>query len=325
METYIGIDVSKNSLEIAQSDQRGSTRVPNTTSGIADLVARLLSHPNAEQLHVIMEPTSTYHLRLESSLCQAEIAYTKVNPAHTRAFWKLQSRRAKTDSLDARLLADLGQSQQPARSRPPNHAKEQIKSLRRHLEWLEAEQRAVRNRQEAASFSPYVPTEVTDSLERTLEALEEEASRVSRRLQELIDQDARLREDVDLLMSIPGVGMGTAVVVVGELPAVEDCTSAKSWVAYCGVSPEPRESGNMKYSRLSRVGTARVRSVLYMAAVSAMRWNGPIRSLAERLMSRGKPGKVRVMAAMNKLLRQCFGVLRSRRAFDPALNQPSQP
>ena len=188
METYIGIDVSKNSLEIAQSDQSGSTRVPNTTSGIADLVARLLSQPNAAQLHVIMEPTSTYHLRLELSLCQAGIAYTKVNPAHTRAFWKLQSRRAKTDSLDARLLADLGQSQKPAHnSRPPNHAKEQIKSLRRHLEWLEAEQRGVRNRQEASSFSPYAPSEVTDSLERTLEALEEEASRVSRRLEELID------------------------------------------------------------------------------------------------------------------------------------------
>ena len=183
----------------------------------------------------------------------------------------------------------------------------------------------MRNRQEAASFSPYVPAEVTDSLERTLEALEREVSALRTRIAELIEQDTQLKHSVDLLMSIPGVGLATAVVIVSELPDVAHCSGAKAWVAYCGVSPEPRESGNMRYSRLSRIGMARVRSALYMAAVSAMRWNGSIKSLTDRLKARGKPGKVRVMAAMNKLLRQCFGVLRSRRVFDPTMNQPSHP
>ena len=325
MERYIGIDVSKNSLEIAESGSSSSTRVPNTPRGISVLTKRLLSHPNAKDLHVIMEPTSTYHLHLELSLIQSGISYTLINPAHTRAFWMLQGRRAKTDSLDARLLADLGQSQHPSGSQPPNETKEELKSLRRHLEWLETEQRAVRNRQEAASFSPYVPAEVTDSLERTLEALEREVSALRTRIAELIEQDTQLKHSVDLLMSIPGVGLATAVVIVSELPDVAHCSGAKAWVAYCGVSPEPRESGNMRYSRLSRIGMARVRSALYMAAVSAMRWNGSIKSLTDRLKARGKPGKVRVMAAMNKLLRQCFGVLRSRRVFDPTMNQPSHP
>ena len=104
MERYIGIDVSKNSLEIAESGSSSSTRVPNTPRGISVLTKRLLSHPNAKDLHVIMEPTSTYHLHLELSLIQSGISYTLINPAHTRAFWMLQGRRAKTDSLDARLL-----------------------------------------------------------------------------------------------------------------------------------------------------------------------------------------------------------------------------
>ena len=100
---------------------------------------------------------------------------------------------------------------------------------------------------------------------------------------------------------------------------------AKTWVAYCGVNPEPRDSGNTHYSKLSRVGMARVRASLYMPSMSAMIWNGPINALVERLKAKGKAGKLRVMAAMNKLLRQCFGVLKGGIPFNNAFNQPTIP
>ena len=126
---------------------------------------------------------------------------------------------------------------------------------------------------------------------------------------------------MELLTSIPGVGKKTALLVLSELPPVTSCSSARSWVAFCGLNPEPRDSGKAHHSRLSRIGTARVRAGLYLPAVSALRWNPLVKALGDRLKARGKIGRVRVVAAMHKLLRLCFGVLKSGRPFDLAAHQ----
>jgi transposase len=123
-------------------------------------------------------------------------------------------------------------------------------------------------------------------------------------------------EAVKLLDSIPGVGWASSLLVLSELPPVAQCASAKSWVAFAGVSPAPHESGKRSTSRLSRAGVPVIRARLYMPAIVAMRCNPAVAALNERLMAKGKPGKVRAMAAMNKLLRLCFGVLKSGQPFN---------
>lgn len=321
---YLGIDVSCRTLEVSDAPGTLTGQFANTPKGVASLLGWVHRHVS-EAAHVVLEPTSTYHHLLLVELNRKGVPYTLVNPAHTAAFATVQGKRAKTDRGDARLLADYGASQGPQATPPPDQDQERVKSLRRHLVWLEREARSARNRLETARRSPWTLPEVLESLERTATALEEEAAQVARVLEARVAMHPRWQQEMALLTTVPGIGVKTAILLVSELPAQERCTSAKAWVAFCGVNPEPRESGTSRYSRLSRRGSPQVRAGLYMAAVSAMRWNPAVHALCQRLQAKGKSGRVRVMAAMNKLLHLCFGVLRSGKPFDLALHQPMTP
>lgn len=321
---YLGVDVSSQSLEVGNASGTLRGHFANTAQGIMCLLGWV--HRQApEGVHVVLEPTSTYHHLVIDALRCKGVPYTLINPAHSAAFATVQGKRAKTDRSDAQLLAALGESQQPEPSPPLDEEQERVKTLRRHLAWLEGEARAARNRLETARRSPWTLPEVIASLERTATALEEEAAQVAHLLETRVEAHPQWGHAIALLTTVPGIGVKTAIVLVSELPAQARCASSKAWVAFCGVNPEPRESGTSRYSRLSRRGRPRLRAALYMAAVSAMRWNPVVHALCQRLQAKGKSGRVRVMAAMNKLLHLCFGVLRSGRPFDLSLHQPSAP
>lgn len=312
MTTYAGVDVSLEHLDLALPGQRRTLRFANNAAGIAALVAQLPA-----DVQVILEPTSTYHHSLICALGEAAVAYCCVNPARVRALASVRNLRAKTDPVDARLLLAFGETQHPPPQHAPDAAQEELKALRRHLEWLEQTIQAARNRQGAAARSPWTPPEVRQSLERTIRELEEEARAVQERLHARVVQDERCQQELALLTSIPGIGRETALVLLSELPPVAQCASAKSWVAYSGISPAIQQSGKKQASQLSRVGSARVRRALYLPAVSALRWNPTVRALNTRLLGRSKPGKVRVVAAMNKLLCLAFGVLKTGSPYNP--------
>ena len=169
----------------------------------------------------------------------------------------MQGKRAKTDRVDARLLASLGESQQPEATPPPEEDQEGLKAMHRHLEWLGKELRAARNRQETAAFSPWTPKEVLDSLGRTIQQLEQEIALVREAMASHQEQNQEWTRQMNLLTSIPGVGERTATLLLAEMPPVARCPSARTWAAFCGLNPEPRQSGKSTYSRLSRKGTPR--------------------------------------------------------------------
>lgn len=311
---YLGVDVSCDTFEVCQADE--VTSFPNNREGI-----RVFMNGLGEDVQVVLEPTSTYHHALVEAMRERGIVYTLVNPKSSAAYGHVLNTRAKTDKVDARLLAKLGQTHQLAPSSPINHSQEQLKALKRHLGWLEREAQAARNRLSAALRSPWTPKAVTKSLKQAIKQLEQHVLKAQHAIDDHLKEHPDLDSQVALLTSIPGVGRKTAVLVLSEMPAVANCTSSKSWVAFSGLNPEPRQSGKSSSSRLSRIGAARVRAGLYLAAVTAMRFNPLVRALEERLKARGKPGKVRVVAAMNKLLRLCYGVLRSGRPFDLSMHQ----
>lgn len=319
---YLGVDVVKDCVVVADASGALGKSFHNTQAGVEEFL-RWLSKgfPNGA-LHLIVEPTSTDHHLLVQALADQGLPYSLINPARTAAFARVQGKRAKTDPVDARLLASLGESQQPEPTPPPEEDQEGLKALRRHLEWLEKELQAARNRLDAASFSPWTPQEVLDSLERTIQQLKEEIQLVRETMATRQEQDQEWSRQMQLLTSIPGVGEKTATLLLTELPPVARCPSARSWVAFCGLNPEPRQSGKGHYSRLSRVGTARVRAGLYLPALSALRWNPAVKALGDRLRQRGKVGRVRIVAAMHKLLRLCYGTLKSGRPFDRCRHQP---
>lgn len=328
MTHYVGIDVSKATLEVAEECTDKTKQYPNSPKGRNDLVKALRAHTEQlhnEQLQVVLEPTSTYHQHIVDALIADQIKFTLINPSRSRAYSRLVGARAKTDQVDARLLMELGKSQHLVESHSPDRDQESLKSLKRYLSTLDKERRALKNRLGTFEDAPWTAPAVVESLQRRLRDLEREIERVTAEVNKMVSDNPQWQRSVELLRSIPGIGKLTAVLIVSELPPVENCESAKTWVAYCGVNPEPRDSGNTHYSKLSRMGMARVRASLYMPAMSAMIWNDPVNALVERLKAKGKAGKLRVMAAMNKLLRQCFGVLKGGIPFNNAFNQPIIP
>ena len=321
MHKYVGVDVSRDSLEVALAPEAATRRFPNTVDGAKHLSAWLRWTEPKAIWHVILEPTSTYHQVLVQTLSRQRLSWSVVNPAQSARYARMHGSRVKTDPADARMLARYGERETPAPSPEPDEDQERLRSLRRHSEWLEGEIRSASNRLEAAGHSPWTPASVRHSLERVLRDLKKELARVERELQALVHQKPRWAQGVEVLTTIPGVGVHTAVLILSELPPIARSTNGKQWVAFCGIDPHIHQSGTSKWSTLSRVGSNRTRAGLYLPSASAMRWNPPIRALNERLKAGGKSGRVRVFAAMNKLLHQCFAILRSGKPFDPALYQ----
>ena len=322
---YLGIDVSKASLEV--SDVGGDRRrnFKNTAAGIGGLLAWTERHFGG-QAHVILEPTSRYHHRVVDLLDRGGVAHTVINPYRTKAWGILAGKRAKTDKVDAELLARLGESERPEPSDPVDRSQERLKSLRRHREQLEGELGAARNRLEAAEHSPWTDPAVIESLRRVIAHLKDEIAAAGRKLDEAVEGDELLSSLVGLLETVPGVGRRTALLLLSELPPAWSCRHRRAWVAFAGLCPEPRQSGRGSWSRLSRAGSGRIRKQLFMATLAAMRYNPAVSAYVARLAGRGKTGKLAVIAAMAMLVRICFGVLRTRRPFDPQmhLRQTSQ-
>ncbi len=313
---YLGIDVSKATLDV--SDAAGVSRLssPNSRTGTSKII-KWAQRIQEGELQFIIEPTGTYHHTLIDELSHANIPFTVINPARTKAYSLSLGKRAKTDRVDAQLLASLGQTQQIAPSHQPEKAQEKIKSLRRHRESVEGMIRSLRNQIEATTSSPWADHEVLRSLRSTIRHLEKQVESADRKLDSLIKEDERYSTLIDLLQTIPAIGPKTAQLLLSEMPPVWQCSSSRAWVAFAGVCPQPFQSGNINYSRLSRMGSRRVRAGMYMASVVAMKHNPLVAALVARLKERGKTGKLAVMAAMNILIRICYGVIENWKPFDP--------
>ena len=314
---YVGVDVSRDKLDVSKAPGK-SCRFANTAMGIGAAVDWLRTQGPLAELQVVLEPTSTYHQEFMLALAEAGVRFSVINPARAKAFGAMRGVRAKTDSVDARLLALFGETNEPQPHPAPDADQERLKALRRHLEWLQGQVNEVKNRLEAANRSPWTVAPVRESLQRTLRERQDELKRVERELRAYVRQDERWADQVALLVTIPSVGLKTAVLLLSELPPVERCSSAKQWVAFSGLNPAPRESGkSLSGSHISRMGSPRIRRGLFMPALSALGHNVFVRDMNERLKERGKKGKERNVAAMVKLLRLGFGVLKSGSPFDP--------
>ncbi len=320
---YLGIDVSKATLDVSDADGAQRLSSTNSRTGVRKLI-KWARHGFGAELQFVIEPTSTYHHVLIDEVSNADIAFTVINPARTKAYSASLGIRAKTDKVDAQLLASLGETQQLAPSHRPDKSQEQIKSLRRHRESIERQIRSVKNQLEAASVSPWSDKSVMRSQRQMIRYLEKQVAAMDTRLQDLMGEDETYSTLTRLLQTIPGIGLKSSQLLLSEMPPVWQCDSSRAWVAFAGVCPQPIQSGQSSYSRLSRMGSRRVRTKLYMSAVSAMRSNPAIADLVTRLKTRGKTGRVAVMAAMNKLIRICYGVIKTRRPFDPTLNTTPQ-
>ena len=307
---YAGIDVSKDHLEVAVCGGDGALagapyRLPNTTAGLQALREAL---ERAAPRLVAVEATGAYHLPLVRALAAAQLPVAVVNPARVKAFRQRRLERNKTDRQDARLLARFAGLHAPelVPYTPPPAEQEELRHLLAYRDAVSRWRTVLLNQREANQWAgaPTAAGFVAQDLaqvEARLRALDDEIQSVLGRLPE-----ARV------LRTLKGAGPLVAAAVLAYLP-VAVWGRPKAAAACAGVHPAIAASGRTERSRLSKTGCSRLRRYLYCGALSARQWDPELRAFYERLLARGKPKKVAVVAVMHKLLRRLMGRLRTFR------------
>lgn len=317
MDAVLGIDIAKAKFNVTLlwPDGRRRRKVfANTAAGCAELIAWLTRYAGC-RVHACLEATGTYGDLVATTLLDAGHQVSVVNPASIHYYAKSRLLRAKTDSVDADLIADYTAKEQPPAWTPLPREVRELQALVRRLDALLGMQTDERNRAQAGA----VTAAVQDSIAAVLAQLEAHIASVRRQIQAHIDQHPDLRGRRDLLTSIPGIGESTAALLLAEL-FNKTFTSARQAAAFAGLVPRPNDSGPHVGRRvMCKVGPPRLRKGLYFPAIAAIRFNPSLRPLARRLRDAGKPPMLIIGAAMRKLIHLAFGVLKSGREYDPKL------
>lgn len=340
---FLGIDVSKKTLDAALIEVAGQTGKPqtrkpqtrkprhkvfaNTSRGHQQLLSWLQEN-NVESVHACLEATGTYAEAAATALHEAGHRVSLVNPALIRAFGQSQLLRTKTDKADAQLIARFCQMHQPLLWAPPSPQIRALQSLVRRLETLIEMHTMEDNRLGSGITCEAVQAD----LEEHLADLQARIEKTRRQIKDHIDQNPDLGGKAKLLESIPGIGEATAALLLAELGDMTQFKDARGRplgriAAFAGLVPRIRESGSSVRgkSRLSKVGSSRLRKSLYFPALTALRFNPFIRALGLRLSAQGKSKMLIIGAAMRKLLHLAFGVLKSGQAFDPDFAPQNMP
>lgn len=314
-QTYVGIDVAKDSLDVAVGSDGELWQVSNDAAGHSELVERL---GGVKPALIVLEASGGYEAVVAGVLWDAGHPVAVVNPRQVRDFARGMGKLAKTDQIDARVLAMFGEKV-PVEVRAPLDA-----------EARELQTMVVRRRQLVEMLTMeknrrgLVPTgRARKSLDKHIAWLEEAVRRASDDIDQAVRQSPIWREKEDLLRSVKGIGPVSARTILVELPELGRL-NRKKIAALVGVAPFNRDSGRFKGMRSIAGGRSHVRTVLYMAAVTAARHNPLIRPLYQRLIAAGKKKKVAIVACIRKLLTILTAMVRDGAYFSVAPH-PSHP
>jgi len=305
---YVGIDVCKDWLDVYLHPIGQKFRVANTPEGLKALKRRLAELP--VEL-IVMEATGKFHRQAHRTLHAAGLAVAVVNPLRARLFAEAVGQFAKTDRLDARVLALMGQALEPSALAPAPEAIEALQELARARGAAIADQTALSN-QRGASQIAFLKAE----LGRRLKALAGHIERLEAEIERRIGADAALKRRYDILLTIPGVGPVAAVALVIGLPELGAC-SGRAATLLAGLAPLARDSGDKAGERHIGGGRAFVRTGIYFAAVTAARCNPQLRDDYRRLIDAGKKGKVAITAIMRKLVVLANVLIKEDRPWRP--------
>lgn len=317
--SIIGIDISKLKFDLCLLRENGKLKhkvFPNTASGFLQLSTWLITQ-KVERVHACMEATGTYGEALAIYLFDAGHVVSVVNPAIIKAYAQSHLSRTKTDKADATLIARFCLERHPPAWSPLPREVRNLQALVRRLESL-LEMHQMEVNRLAAGVSA---AEVRDSLTEHIAFLAEEIKRTTALIRQHIDQHPTLREQRELLVSIPGIGNTTAAKLLAEMLDVKLYKSARQLAAFAGLVPRLHESGSSikRKARLSKTGAPRLRKALYFPAIAAIKYNPYIKALSLRLKERGKCPMQIIGAAMRKLVHLAYGVLKSGKPFDPSI------
>lgn len=307
---FVGIDVSKDRLDVALHPKGETFTITRDAAGIDALAARLLPLGPAT---VALEATGGYEMVVAASLTSTGLPVAVVNPAQIRAFAQALGRRAKTDPIDAAVIARFAATTRPAVRPLPDEATQRLADLVGRRRQIIAMMVAERQRL-ARTTAP----RLRRSIERLLPALQRELSEVDGEIDQEVRGSPAWREKEDLLASVPGVGPIIARTLIAELPELGQ-VGRHAIAALAGLAPWTRQSGQWKGRSYIGGGRAAVRTALFMGAITAARHNPVLRAFRQGLLDRGKPKMVALIAVARKLLTILNAIARSGEPWRPTM------
>ncbi len=325
---FLGIDVGKKDLFCHMIGSTGvaSDRFDNTIAGIKKLIAWLKKLAEPQQLPACLEQTGHYGKAVAKALYELNILDVYlVNPRRIKAYGDQQLRRNKSDTADAKLIAEFLESQ-PKRLiawTPPSIDNEKVTELSRYADSMTRDNARLKTKCEAVTN-----VIVLRSLKRRIKAQEKEIGSIRNQINKVISKNANLKMWDDLLRSIPGIGEVCCHIVIAELLDIELFKNARQLAAWAGLTPQHHQSGTSGRSStpITKVGSVNLRSGLYMPARSAKLHNPLLKNFADRLEEKGKTSKQITVAVMRKLLHQIYEILKSEEPYNPEkrgfLNHP---
>lgn len=290
---FVGIDVAKDKWDVHILPENKALSVPADDGGLERLLDFL---PPPGACLVVLEASGGYEAELLYELQKRGHLVAKVNPRQVRDFARACGQLAKTDALDARLLARFAEKMEPVPSELVSQQRREMMGL------VERRRQLVKMRVMEANRLPQTRVKQAKmSVEQTLKWFDRQIARFEREIKKLLEADDEWKPKIELLTSVPGIGEASAAMLVCELPELGNA-NRQEIAALLGVAPINRDSGSLRGTRATAGGRKHVRSALFMAVVAAIRSNPVIRAFSQRLAIRGKTYKQRVIACMRKLL-----------------------
>lgn len=308
MATHVGIDIAKRSFDLAFETKQKTRHFDNDASGIRRCCTML------KQLQpdlIVMEPTGGYEAALQIQLQAAGLPVAVINARQIREFAKACGQLAKTDKLDAQIIARFAAVMQPAAQEPVDAQTRVLKALVARRRQLVQMHTADDNRMEHADDNA-----IKQSIRKMLELLENQIDSADRQIQEQVESMPKLKKRTERLLSAPAIGSTTAALLVIELPELGQL-NRRQIAALVGVAPINRDSGTYRGKRMTGGGRKDLRARLFMPTLCAIRCNPVIRDFYQRLLDKGKAKMTAVIAAMRKLLTILNTMLKKNESWNP--------
>lgn len=303
--SWIGIDICKAWLDIADPASGTTARIANCEVSLAAFAHTL----EGRDVTVVFEATGVYDTGLRHALAEAGIAGVRVNPQRARDFARATGRLAKTDAIDAAMLARMGQALRLAPDPVPDHALEKLNLLNKRRDQLVAMRQQERSRRTEAADAT-----VCEDLDAHIGWLDRAITDIEATIRDLVDASAELAATETLLRSAPGIGPVGAAILLGLLPELGH-RSPKQIAMLAGLAPVNCDSGSQRGKRGIKGGRRRVRQALYMAAVVTLRTRSRLKDFYDRLRNAGKPAKVALIALAHKILIILNAMVKSQTPF----------
>jgi transposase len=305
----VGIDVSKTMLDIFDDAVGRPERIANAPQAIIEQVARW----RCGDVFVVFEATGAYDRELAEALHQAGVRFARINPARARDFARAEGRLAKTDAIDARMLAAFARAMAPAAHQAPDPDRHALAVLAKRRDQLVRMRAQEKNRRSESTDSAMI-----ESVTRLLDFLTGEIKAIEVKIKALIRATPQIAEQARLIQSAPGIGPVACMQLIAQMPELGRL-GPKQLAALAGLAPFNVDSGKFRGKRVIGGGRKRVRDALYMAALNAVRRDRAINVFYQRLRLAGKPAKLALVAVARKLLTILNAMLRDRKIYLPAL------